>query len=959
MSNYLSSEYKITNPPQLGDVQLARSVMSTLQGQYNQNKALIDQTLQQYENLRGLRADENEYIANKLKQVKTQIDQYSRKNPNLAYNSNRDSILTAIKSVTADPIVQNAIISKQNFDKYNAEYSKLLEEGKGLANEDNYKYGLYAAGYYDYMQGKTNKLGAIQYTPYTDYNKKVTDVIMDFEKLKDDEIIQVPDGQGGITEVTKKGLTPDQIKRIAMYSLDANDNRQIAIDAWANSNMYTDENAIRNATSFINSKSSQLDIRKSDLETKIKQGGSSNQLAEWNIELDEIKNQQVNLKKMIDSPQALLTYSQQENFLNSVTNRFSSLYTENTKYVADELWWKKTNYDLELAKFKYQQEKDLQKSLQQETEGIQTVTTATVTEDNVANYEQQIDNKISSLKSVIDTDLSAYKDSIEQLAEQDKDAQAIMDKYNTALQSKQAGETDLDVFRRVILDGTINENNNLAIIGNKNYFSNIKNNTLKYDLYLQGMKEATDRGQIEHVKATLDNQDTFKAFYNNPNTKMLWNGRAISVATVLRQNGLMDDRGNKIGDLTAPKNQRILDELKKSYYADDFLSSSTVSPVNDTVILNMDRNKINKLALLFNESGNDALEPFTYQTVNRGYVQESRGYRINPNTKTGQYLLNANSQGIKDTFAWSDQSLSNDDADIAKFVKSDYRNTQTYRNSLEKYLNKLPENKEIIIPTTNKATYENLLSYATSAARSQDQVFNIDKSQGLNIRDISSDYVEVTQNKVTSDGAEPQSVRILKRDFYRTFPNIAQQVDFEANQEVYSFDNLKDKRIVSSNVNFVKQDNVKILEYATEVLLDSPSKQALVPFLKNDDAKRTLTIRNKSLVNKVPNVQSLIDKAVDESANYALNIEVTEGFKSPKLHLKLVEATTGNVIHTVTQSREMLQGISLDSYLEIFNTTPQVLYGTMIDDILRIQGNAILEGRNSESFANLVKSLEK
>ena len=81
MSNYLSQEYKISAPQSPIDTALVGKTLSTLQNKYDVNSAMISQVISSYNTkLKGLRESDNEYIASKLKEVTSVIDQYKIKN---------------------------------------------------------------------------------------------------------------------------------------------------------------------------------------------------------------------------------------------------------------------------------------------------------------------------------------------------------------------------------------------------------------------------------------------------------------------------------------------------------------------------------------------------------------------------------------------------------------------------------------------------------------------------------------------------------------------------------------------------------------------------------------------------------------------------------------------------------------------------------------------------------------
>ena len=169
MSNYLSKSYQVQAPADYSSTEVGAKVAYAMQGKYDQNKAIIDQTLASYNSqLKGLRDTDNEYISAKLKEVKSAIDLNSQKNGDLSKSYNKDSILSAITSVMDDPIIQDAVISAQNGKNLDNQYQELLKKDPKLANTGNYQDAKDLGGYSDYMAGKSKVLGKMELTPYTD-----------------------------------------------------------------------------------------------------------------------------------------------------------------------------------------------------------------------------------------------------------------------------------------------------------------------------------------------------------------------------------------------------------------------------------------------------------------------------------------------------------------------------------------------------------------------------------------------------------------------------------------------------------------------------------------------------------------------------------------------------------------------------------------------------------------------
>lgn len=972
--NYLSRPYSPEYAIQRGDLNVDFQVLNTLQTRYDANKAIVDQTIAQYEMLKGVRDSDNEYIANKVAEVKSQIDSYG--NLRFEHRSTVDSLSKVLQNVIKDPIVRDAVQSRAVYDNFNAEVSELKKKDPTKYNDRNYQYSLYQGGMEEYKAGKVKKLTNLSYIPYTDYQKQVSDVMMEFEKAKKGQTIEVRDGQGGITKYTKEGLTPEQIKQIAKNSLDVNAKKQMEIDTWASSNKFQDEDFYNQSVSFIDNQKGINQTKIDDLKIKIAQGGTEQEKEQWENNKKYYETEIKTLDEIKTDKKSAMTYAFKEGFLNNMVSKFSPLYTESVEYSADESWWKRANYNLDIAKFDFEKtkfsytvEKDRQEKEQAETAGIQTITNPTIIESDVESDEKQVETKIAEIGTALDTDLSVYKTELETLAEQgDEQAKSLLSKYENNLKNKKTSQSDLDVFRSTILDGTMNENNPVAIIGNRNYFADIKNKTFQYETYLSGYKKAKDTGQLEHIKTTLDTQETFSAFFNNKNTKMMAKGkdgkeRAFPVYKVLQANGLMDENGNKIGDLTSPKNKVVLDKLKKSYYADMVLSA-TGSQYKEQ------GEALKNLAISLGEDPTDVVETkSTYLSKNEvtGNVKSSSQQTYTPKkgTKTYEYLKKAQDNGIYDTFNWSDQSLSSDDSTISKFIKNDYRKTQSYKNNLKNFTNKLAENKIISVPATNKKLFGELAGFASGNATETGASFTVNQDENLNIRDIDKDYVEVNQNYEDKDGKViNKSVKILKRDLYSNFPSLVSKVDFENQQGVYSFSNLQGKKIPSSPISFQNNTdmNTKLYTYRQEVLLDTPQLQvAYSPFLTEEDTRNYISNgrTTSGYLQSTPEAKKLLNSAIKNSNKFSFNLEAFQSFKSEKLSVSLVDKTTGEKVKTLTLDGSNFQNISLDKFMEVYNTAPNLLYGQFLTKIVEEQAISSAYGDHSESFTKLAKILNK
>lgn len=236
MSSYLSSEYKIQQPVSSFNVNLADNVLSTLQGKYDTNKAKIDQTLAVYNNqLRGLRAEDNEYIANRLNEVDSVIEQYKKKNGNLAYNSTTDTILSTVKSLMDDPIIKDAVKNKAYFDNYEKQVQELKKKNPEKYSDINYQDGLEQGNYYKYMKGEAKGMGNIQYQEYTDVVGGLNKKAEEYTKARGLKEQYLGTEQGTYQTTDKYGVvvTAKEIQNYLYSNIDDKSRTQMQINARA------------------------------------------------------------------------------------------------------------------------------------------------------------------------------------------------------------------------------------------------------------------------------------------------------------------------------------------------------------------------------------------------------------------------------------------------------------------------------------------------------------------------------------------------------------------------------------------------------------------------------------------------------------------------------------------------------------------------------------------------------
>lgn len=934
---------------------LINQVLQSKDKKYDYNVAKIDNLIQQYTSLPLVRDKDKQYLEGRINNVLNVVNKVNKLNMS---NGNVTRQIEQNISTAIDDEVIKQISNSKSIMNFEQSVAQKREKKPELYSDVNYSYAKKMAGYDLYMNGEKDEIGSLQYADFKDVPKKINDFIIDIQNKKKDQVVTMPakDGNGqvipgSLIQTTISGLTPFQVRELAESQLDASYNRQVEINGWYNAGGYegeAKEKLSADVKTVFDNQIGNLDVRKLELERKLTNAGSESDKVAIQSELDGIGNQKSVLEKnrdsLMSSPQAAATFIEKERVLSNAQDAFGSLYSENSKVVKDEIYFAQQDLNLKRLKFEYDVEKD-RKSAATDSSAPNAVinTLPTPLEGSIEDIETFIDKSVETYSTNVNADLMAYRNALQtESSKGNAGASRLMQEYQKKLLTKKPGESDEDVFASVV--STIDYNDSNAIIGNRNYVADIKNNKEKLNLLLEGKNKAVENAKMNHIDLTINTDDTFQAFYNNPETKMLWNGsngrqQAFSIKDVLISNGLMDATGKKIGDIkTKPK---LLAALQQSYYADAFISRKNKGEY------------LKKLAGSFGESLSDVAPG----RVNTNATLDING--INFNTKTGQFIKQARERGINDSgFGIMDNSLSSDDSTIARFINQDYKSNDLYKQDLERFYNKLPTTQVIGVTAQDKAAYNKLGALITSQPGSTFTPEPLSKNATINLR-LEGDYVIASQNQnSTAKGVTttaPVVTKILKKDFLRDMPELANRLSFQTEAAFYTLDKLEGRTLKSESVKFFDGNTEgKVFDYNTKVTLaNNPS---LAPFLSSSMARDTLIDSNKILMEKYGNFPDIVTKALSESSNYTINAKIERGFDgNPIMDIKLIDKKTQKLIHTIRNSTDM----NLDNFKQILDNTPQVFYGIMVDDIFKKEAQEYRRGSTlaTPEFKNLTDSL--
>lgn len=232
MSNFLGSAY-INEPVQSSiNLPLLQSVLAAKQGEYDANKAKITSGLEQLSQLQVLRPQDKEYIQAKMQDITTKINNYG--NSDLSQSFVADDMFGMIKSAARDPFILSAIENTTKLNNKNAELAEKKKKGDGSYNDLNYNDMLEQAGVSDYMAGKRNDIGSLNYVDYMNVPKVLMEATGKWAKDHGyRHVVDSTEGEYYIKQDKKEILTKEEILNYVKGTVDPSIKAQMAINTRA------------------------------------------------------------------------------------------------------------------------------------------------------------------------------------------------------------------------------------------------------------------------------------------------------------------------------------------------------------------------------------------------------------------------------------------------------------------------------------------------------------------------------------------------------------------------------------------------------------------------------------------------------------------------------------------------------------------------------------------------------
>jgi len=206
------------------------AVHGAMQQKFDVNLAKIDDLIAKVSSVPLARDKDKRYLGDKLQGLLSMVDANSK--IDLTDNVVARQITNYIGGAIDDE-VKTQISNSQKIYSYNSELDEIKSKKPGEYNSANDSYAMYKSGLSDYMAGKRDDLGRLEYTPYTDINKEVLEELTKLKALKGDQVIQTKDGAGSLVTRTLNGLKPEEIYQYMPELLSSKVINQLKINGWA------------------------------------------------------------------------------------------------------------------------------------------------------------------------------------------------------------------------------------------------------------------------------------------------------------------------------------------------------------------------------------------------------------------------------------------------------------------------------------------------------------------------------------------------------------------------------------------------------------------------------------------------------------------------------------------------------------------------------------------------------
>lgn len=357
------------------NIDLIKEAMLYKQGKVDANRAAINQQIDYLMGQDLAKEEDREYLQNRVSDTLARVNEMYA-GADLSSDGIARHIQSEVSTILDDNVI-NAVAGTAEMRRMQAHLEEMQKEHPELYSDMNAYVAMKPAMQW-LNDGKAGtKLGPLNFTPYTDYNKELNDLMMDirsksgatkyFEQVTDSE----GNPTGDIIEISRDAMSAEQVAAIAISGLSDKARRQMQIEAEFMADSNPEMFSYRNMLAY--SQSEIQNQRQHIASLEAQKMGYTKGSTQYRMLESEINKAKSSLIKMENSIQSLTPENYnpiigaqmvvETNFKNGAALKWAY---DKTSYElkSDESYWNRLrmevdtrNYNLQLAKFQFDMKK--------------------------------------------------------------------------------------------------------------------------------------------------------------------------------------------------------------------------------------------------------------------------------------------------------------------------------------------------------------------------------------------------------------------------------------------------------------------------------------------------------------------------------------------------------------------------------------------------------------------------
>lgn len=333
MSNYATILSNFDQQIQSPDFNFIATALNAKQEKYDKNKAQLQTLYDQIKSLQVKKDVDQEYIEQRLQQVKGIANKYSY--VDLSDQTFANSMLDNVGQVLDDAVVE-AVQSSRKMDAEDRVWQEKRNKGDKAYSELNESYAKWVSDRRRYLSSSDvgdKYMGGADFIEYRDVGSKVNEIIIKHRKALAEQNTRMVPGTtyGGFgTYQTITEIPREELEMIIQNELDAKDLKQLRINAWSQYEGLPEENLMQayenrriSNISQIDQAISQIDAAKAETQDENKITQAEKAIENLMQRRAQLEDNNYNVVRQSRSKEDVYSEMYTNDFIQGYVNEFS------------------------------------------------------------------------------------------------------------------------------------------------------------------------------------------------------------------------------------------------------------------------------------------------------------------------------------------------------------------------------------------------------------------------------------------------------------------------------------------------------------------------------------------------------------------------------------------------------------------------------------------------------------